>query len=80
MIIDFFSWYDQDGIPLDVIFQSSIELGFRLDWQSFWLQSIEKGWNPYSTFSKLSHEVLEVFGQEYHQEWIFRMKRLIISL
>lgn len=78
-MLDFFELYDTYGIPLDIIMEYSIEQGFRLDWKSFWNRSAGKGWNPYTTFSKLSMAVLDVFGDEYHKEWEFRMKVLIIK-
>ena len=79
-IYQFFQWYDTHGIPLDVIMTMAIEESFALDWQDFWWNSMEKYWNPDSTFSKLKANVLEVYGIDFYNQWLPRMKQVIINI
>ena len=75
----FFIWYDTLGVPFDIIFEIAREKNITLDWYDFWTNVLEKKWNPVSTFNMLSDSVRDVFGDDFYNEWLPRMKLTIMS-
>jgi hypothetical protein len=48
--------------------------GFVVDWLEYYSDAIESNWKPDRTLIRIESSVSEVFGKEYGQEVIKRLK------
>lgn len=50
------------------------------DWQDFYNESLLCHWNPITTLSKIEVSLLDVYGKEYTDETMLRLKIYITSI
>jgi len=60
-----------EGILLEIIVQEIDSKNYVVDWFGFWTDSVENGWNPRSTRTKILNCIGEQFGpvvREQHEK------------
>jgi hypothetical protein len=62
------------GLPLDIILCTLKQNNMVVDWVEFFESSKKCGWPEKTTLNRISTEVCEVFGPEYRDEVIKRLK------
>lgn len=65
------------GVQLAVIIEGLDQHGWVIDWMDFLQQSLDHGWNPKSTLSKIEEALLDIKGPEYTQEVLNKSKQLM---
>jgi hypothetical protein len=53
--------------------------GFVVDWLEYYLDGMKSNWNPDRTLIKIQSSVSQVFGKEYGEEVIRRLKYCLIK-
>ncbi len=79
VVIDWFSFVDEQGLPLDVTIQILNEKGFMPDWIDFYNQATEAGWKPKSTHQKLKATITDIYGDEFAENWNTKFIKIIIT-
>ena len=72
-MVDFFNLVETKGLPLDLALTAINQQGLVPDWIGFWEHALDKGWIPKGTRLRIEAAILEVYGQEYLEQWQRRM-------
>lgn len=70
VVSGFFKLVDGQGIPLDILLYYFKDNDLVPDWLGFFMESIETGWNPESTLSKIEVACHDVYGKLHSEEVI----------
>jgi len=69
---------DSQGLPLLFILDILNEENCLVDWIDFIDYSIEKKWNINQTFSKIEEGLVDVFGREYSDNVVKRLRYYLL--
>jgi hypothetical protein len=64
----FFALVDGQGLPLDIVLYYFKDHDLIPDWLGFFMESIERGWNPRSTLTKIETACQDVYGKLHSEE------------
>lgn len=59
----FFKLVDGQGIPLDIVLHYFEDNGMVPCWLTFFMESLDRGWNPQSTLTRIQVACEDVYGQ-----------------
>jgi hypothetical protein len=71
---------DSQGLPLVFILDLLNNENCLVDWVDFIDYTIEKKWNVNQTLSKIEEGLVDVFGSEYSDNVITRLKYYLLSI
>lgn len=60
-----FRFYETEGLPLDILFESLLLKDCIPDWTSFYREALSAGMSPERIFAKLEPALLDVYGAEF---------------
>jgi hypothetical protein len=66
------------GLPLDVLFTILKENNIIIDWIDFYQDCIKNGWKHQTIINKLEHSLFDVYGKEYKNVIIERLKKCLV--
>ena len=72
-----FPLVETKGVLLSVIIQGLDDRGWLVDWIDFMQQSLDHGWKPSSTLSKIEEHLLDIKGPEHTKEVIRKLKEIM---
>lgn len=72
-----FKVHETHGVPLDTIIQVLEENNMIIDWIEFFEESLKCNWNIKTTVNKIQVSLLDLYGKEYSDEVIKRLKMYI---
>jgi hypothetical protein len=64
----FFPIVSSEGFPLEILLHQMQQRGDVPDWYGFWKESMESGWNPRSTVTRITTAVGDVFGPKVKEQ------------
>ncbi len=79
VVVGWFSFVDEQGLPLDVVIQILNDKGFMPDWCNFYDQAVESGWKPKSIYQRLKSAIEDIYGKEFADGWNLKFRKLIIA-
>jgi len=65
------------GLPLDTLLEMLKENNMVVDWIEFYESSKKHGWKDKTTLNRISTYVVDVYGPEYRDIIINRLKKYI---
>ena len=69
-----FKMFDTIGLPLDVIFDQCLDRNIIPSWIHFYDEASAYGWKDKTIFNRLETNISDVFGKEYCNVVIERLK------
>jgi hypothetical protein len=75
-----FPFVETKGVLLGVIVKVLDDNGWIMDWVDFIQQSLDHGWKPKGTLSKVRESLADAKGVEYADEVMARMERLLVEI
>ena len=80
MLDGVFSLYESRGVPLDIILDKLREENYVVDWISFYKEARYRAfWNIDTILNKIELALNDVYGKEYSDEVIKRLKFYIMN-
>ena len=76
-VVRFFDFIDTHGLPLDVVVEHIHDSGRMPSWDDFLAQAKAKGWNMKRAVLRLSVVVKQVYGEDFHKEWLMRAESYV---
>jgi hypothetical protein len=64
------------GIPLEYVVEILSKKNMIVDWLDFYENSVKEGWKPERTFERIRISITDVFGPEFGDESLRRLKKL----
>ena len=77
MIGNVFPLVESKGVLLSTIVQGLEDRGWVVDWVDFIQQSLDHGWKPKGTISKIEETLTDVLEPEYTKEVVSRLKNIL---
>ena len=77
MIRNVFPLVETKGVLLSTIVQGLEDRGWVVDWVDFLQQSLDHGWKPKGTISKIEEALLDIKGPEHTEQVLRRLKELL---
>lgn len=71
-----FTFYETQGLPLDVLFTTFIMKGWVPDWIDFYKSALAAGMEHDRILSKLEEAVSDSFGKEWTEVVILRLNQI----
>lgn len=75
-VAGFFTLVDGQGLPLDIVLHYFNDHGMIPCWLTFFMESLDRGWNPRSTLSKIESACADVYGHKHAEVVVGRLKEL----
>jgi hypothetical protein len=67
------------GVDLGIMVQCLYDSGNLIDWIQFYEDSVKAKWNTITTIKKIKYSLDDVFGVEYSDQIINRLKLYIVK-
>jgi hypothetical protein len=77
--LDVFKVSEALGVPLDIILEHLRHNNQVVDWVEFIVTSLDHGWQLKTIANKIEYTVSDVYGKDYCEELMIRI-RLYISI
>ena len=71
-----FKLYDTCGLPLQTVFEQCVENKWIPSWLHFYTEAHRAGWKDKTIFLRLTDAITDIYGQEYCDVVINRLKTL----
>lgn len=71
-----YDFYQTNGVPLDVLFETLQDRGVIPDWMSFMLEAIEAGMKPARIISMLDPAIADSFGSTVRDMVVVRLRSM----
>ena len=72
-----FEMVDTHGVPLSFVLSGYQDRGLMPDWIAFYEKALKAGWKPQGIMSKLESAVGDVYGPNFKEGWLKKMKGYI---
>ena len=77
MIGNVFPLVESKGVLLSTIVQGLEDRGWVVDWVDFMKQSLDHGWKPKGTISKIEETLMDTLGPQHTKEVVSRLKNIM---
>lgn len=74
VISGFFMLVDGQGLPLDIVLRAFEERGYVPCWLTFFMEAIERGWNPQSTLTKIQMACEDVYSVDHAEKVVKKLR------
>ena len=75
----FFKMYDTNGMPMDILLTIMDEKNMVPSWTQFVIDALNAGWKEKTIIHRVSEATTDVFGPEYSDIVIKRIKEILES-
>lgn len=69
-----FRFYDEKGLPLEILLQAFEDRELVVDWKSFCDDALEAGWEWKTILSRIEEPIKDVYGKHTFDEILKRIK------